>query len=290
MPEIHVYRANHTLDADESQIRAKEFVQKKQTFDADGNLLQECNYQEDGLLEHEYRYAYDERGNIVEEKLIEGPEMAGHRTFAYDDNNRRITETVHYLDGSEDTTHFVYNGAGQVVSYSTTDSDGEPGISGKKEYENGLLTHEVELDAFGELSLERHVEYNLNGLPVVEIAESTEGYSRKTLEYDSQNRLILQKTYNRENQLAERLRFEYGPSGNVSCQVEENKDGIETTILSYDPAGNIVSQLTTGADDEPIQEITREFDGQNRPVVIEVVFTRPGSQVPLHYRLRYEYF
>lgn len=106
--------------------------------------------------------------------------------------------------------------------------------------------------------------------------------------YDKIGNASIIRRYNEDKHLTERNTYTYDSDGRVSESMEETSSGIEITYTAYDDTGNIVLQEEKTENGELLSRIERTYDNENRPLVTNVFFNRPG-QGPKHYRTRLEY-
>jgi len=181
-------------------------VLRENSYDENGLLVKEIEYDEEGGIERAYEYKYDENGLLV--KKIEYDEEGGIERvyeYKYDENNRLIQKSMRY-DEDITITDYEYDENGELIT--------EPEF--EEEYENVKYEYDPE-----------------TGLPISRTTRSGDGYGYTVDEFYPTG-IIMKSTWYSEDGEATRVRLydEYGKQ-------TESTDRRDTTSYQYDKNGNL---------------------------------------------------
>ncbi len=285
------FRALHTDGLEEEEIREHEYQYQNTEFDEYGNTLSEETFSPEGELEHKSEYAYDNKGRLVEEILIEEDDfISEHRTSEYDEQGRLYKEQLHYLDDSFDETVYTYNAVGMLISKVTTDSEGEVGNRVDLEYKGALLLSEAEYDADGAVISKKKFSYDEVGNLTEESVEGKEEEFSLTHEYGENGKRLVSRRFDRNGKLVARSTYTYDVKGQAVEIREETVTGIELMKMEYDERGNLLLQETsTEEDEEVLSTVERTYNENDHIVTTHVYINGRGQRAMQDYRIRFEY-
>ncbi|MEI7981055.1 MAG: hypothetical protein WCI71_05350 [Bacteroidota bacterium] len=96
-------------------------------YDQNGHVLKEIKYDRTGHFEGMHLFAYDDKGFVVTESYFpEVDQEAEKTTFENDESGTVLKSLKQYLDGSVDTTLFLYDDNKRLVKKITSADDDEP--------------------------------------------------------------------------------------------------------------------------------------------------------------------
>lgn len=288
MATVKVYRANNTFDLNDFDVREKEYLQKEIILNSNSDTLKETTYNEFGDIESIYEFEYDENNRLVKELLTEEGEIVGNKSITYNESGKIKTEKEHYIDDSYDMTTYHYAENGDLISTETIDNENIKTKYTLAVYSNNKVTKYSEYDEDDNLVFSQEINYNEKLQPTEEVTTAHGETITKVMIYDDAN-LVQLKTYNSEEQLKERLTWEYDSSGKIMKSIEENVNGIEISEFQYNENGMPILQVVKDENDIVTQQIERTFDEQNRPLIVSINIQAKNSMPSIYYRLRYEY-
>lgn len=106
-------------------VGTKTITDSKCTYDANGLLLQEINYNKDGLLKSTTNYKYSKTGDVIEElEYDEKNALKEKRTFKYNAMGDKSEELVLDANGKQiKKMVYVYDARGLKTEKRTYDAD-----------------------------------------------------------------------------------------------------------------------------------------------------------------------
>ena len=195
------------------------------TYDAAGRLTRKHhateNTFEDVIRRDEttYTYAYDEKGNLAEEKRVSSYSNGGGEevttTYTYNESGKETLKKITFKDGGWDQVETSYHENGAVYQV-------------RKRNSSVLGTRVTEYDEQGRL-LREWTEKGTNG-PLITL-ENT---------YDEQGRLV------KTTRSSGADYYTYDGDGNL---IEES-NGVDRVVYTYDESGNCLSQTRLSLTDE----------------------------------------
>ena len=201
-------------------------------YDVRGNLVQEMEYKDDKLEDASY-YRYDDRGNRISERywdhsgLIPLPKRCAK--YTYDDQNQVLT-AIHYDGWGRETHRFTYTYDDEANSYTCDDSSGDPSTYYLNEDGQTIrLSRNINGSAY-----ETHYEYDQQG----NLLQSTtyrdgQRHSIYQLRYDDQGRKIWEGDFDAEGNLEKETSILF--NGNIGT----THYSWGTHYSYYDPDGRI---------------------------------------------------
>ena len=211
-------------------------------YDANGNILEEREYNENGGLEDYTTYAYDANDNLLEERYYnEYGSLESRETYTYDREDRE-TEHCSYDESGSLLWRIVtvYDEQGSMLSKTKYRDGGELDYvySYENEYdaENRLIKAAVSLALDGDdLQPNGYVtySYNADGKRILENHFSTEGDLSWKQSYDADGHELEYASYKRDGTENWKEQFEYDSHGNV-IKVSDYEDGVLKNWIEYE--------------------------------------------------------
>lgn len=284
------FRANNISDLDETEIREVEFLNQYTQYNESGHPIEIITYNEDGSINHTYKYGVNEEGKVLDELLFEADgEITEHRSMEYSPEGLLIKELVHYADGTADQLIYKYDDKGRLLSRRSIDSEGETGNYLVNVYNNDFLVSESEYDIAGEIITQRKIIYNEEGKITEEVFRTPEENYHILYSYEEIGQPSVRRRYNEDKHLTERNTFTYDNEGRISESMDETSSGIEITYTTYDEAGNLILQEEKTENGDLLSSVECTYDALNRMLTTSVFYEKPGAQAAHYYRVRNEY-
>ena len=225
------------------------------TYDTAGRLTRkhiatEDTYQGNARLdESTYTYAYDTKGNLIEEKRVSVYSNGSEEittTYRYNEANQTTLKKTVFASGSwnEETTEYRTDGTLYKVTERNSSSD------------------KVYVDEYDEQE-RLHKEW------VIEADGYT--YASRTYHYDTAGRLVQIDRYPAAVNFPGTVTYEYDDKGNLLCETE----GTQKTTYTYDEKGNCLTTVCTGTNYDWNKRYT--YDKQGRLIEEVTTYAREDS-------------
>ena len=281
--------------AEDSNPDLKEMPCKKLNYselDKSGNTVKDIKYDEFEEVEEIIENVYNDKGNLIEEKIfLNEDEFSERKTYKIDENGRIATEFIHYLDESIDTVSYEYDAEGNLIKKVLTDSDGVVESKEILKYKNGKEISYVFYNEDDELVTERISGYDTSGNLLRIIYHNSEEDEKYRIEntYNDDNRLVKTHKFNENDDLIEKLSYKHNDKGRVIEAITENQNKNNIITFKYNDNGNAIEQKEMNIDETLNHYIEREFD-ENGNVLKIIVFINGSDTMPdMNYILEYEY-
>ncbi len=261
-------------------------------LDNSGNTIKEIKYNEFEEVEEIIENVYNDKGNLIEEKIFLGEdEFSERKTYENDENGRLKTEFIHYLDETIDTISYEYNSDGKIVKKVLTDSEGVVENKEIFDYKNGKEISYSSYNEDDELVLERINGYDDSGNLLRTIYFNSEENEKYRIEntYDENNNLIKALKFNENDDLTEKLSYKYDDKRRVIEVIAENQNENSLSNFKYDDNGNAIEQKEMNVDETLNHFIERNFDEDGHILKITVFINGHNSMPDMNYILEYEY-
>jgi YD repeat-containing protein len=291
--EILIFKKEILLkSAHQNHLEEHEYLFSRSTYTHSGKVASEIHYSPDGKINQEYKFAYDDKGFLLEEILLEdGGFVADHKKYDMNNTGKIEKEYRYYSDGSFDTIEYVYNDKGQVVKSTTIDPDGEIEHIEEFEYESDLLVHYKAFDGEGDLISEKKTTYDEKGNPVEWLeSDALEGTSlRIEAEYYPSGNKKQTLVWNEDDELIEKTLLTEDVNGRLAEVVEENANRKNTIRYEYDTEGNIIKQEEFDKKNNLVSSVSRVFAPGHQLISSDVFIDGAGRGLSKNYSLRHEY-
>lgn len=266
-------------------ILENRYLFSKTVYDEHGNVILDERYNPDGGLEETEEKNYDKEGRLVESKNILHGEVAGHKSYEYEDGKIK-RGFIHYVDGAKDTIEYEYE-AEKLKRKLFYDEDKELEKEVVYEREGNRLT-EFTKDEDGGILEEKVQVFEGDRLVEETYTDHFSGASYQlTFKYDDQGREISSQRSDSEGALAESVEKTYDDNGNL-IRIEDVENQ-RVVVMEYDDQGNNTFQEERMNDGTVVSTITRSFDAQGLHIYSEVFLDGLGQQMSQRYNVYREY-
>lgn len=256
-----LYKTEYSLHGENNEPREEaRFKTSYREFDDNENVTLDITYLEDGSVDRQYEYIYDDN-KLVDEKLYYEDELSEHNSYVYDGDV--LTKSyVHYQDGSKDTMHYEYDTEGHLIKKTLMDEDGDVEEIQEWNYDDGMLISMKKFeDNLQEPVWEEQNKYDEEKRLVEHITWDypEERTYKEVLEYDENGREALIKSYVND-ELKEKANFQRDENGRPQEIIEE-KPGEKTRVVQeYDDQNRVTGQKVFNKEDHELYSISRKFD------------------------------
>ncbi len=263
---------------------------KERLFDEQGNTTKEVSYNPPGIVDQTIESQYDEKNRLIEESCFDEEDELLEKTIFYWDNDKKIKEEKHYLDGSIDTTTFTYNTNGQLTEKMCKDDEDE--IENKElfNYDGKRLNEHMLFEGEDELIEKKTFVFENDKLISETHLDAIEGdETRKEFRYDADGNIAKELNYNPKNQLIKKTEFLKYKGQYVIEFREEDRYKNNITKLTYNEYDNIILQEQFSIDGELNHRIERNFDDGQRLLESLTFVNTQGQGVNLHFKEVHKY-
>jgi YD repeat-containing protein len=265
---IHI--TNYTFDGG----NWKEVNIMKAQYNATGDLIKETRHAADGVLQFEYMYWYNDKGEMIK---VTGRRMRNEKLvpyeyeYIYDDRGNQIKGIGYGEDGEETSSYTArYDENGNFIE----------GI----DYKDGqsVSKYVAEYDERNNLIEEsKYTVYRYKG------SERLQLEYRHLYEYDGRNNLVTEKKYGNNGTLEYHYFYEYDANDHLVNGVSYAEDGSVLSRYSaeYDENGNLIKSVHYGPEGRIESINTAQYDKNNR-LIEEKDST--GNSPKIIYRAEYD--
>lgn len=288
-----IYRVPLSPEMEDEPNFAGRVLQSFNEYDRDGNILLEMNYTSDGALNEKNEYTYDPEGRLMSMAIYgEDGDVLEKRAISRDEHGGITGETIVYLDGSEDTVEYRYDGDMLAEKVQFND-DGETENRETYAYEEGHVRIMERFNEDGEKTYRMENSFQ-NGVireSRVWNAFEDEEYTMITT-FNSEGSKLEECRYDGKNRLIGRNLYEEDDAGRVVSIVEEDREKKNTTEMEYDDHGRLARQVETDANGQLVSEVIRNYDEEGRLSDMEVLYLnrRMGTVVKNFLVYEYEFY
>ncbi len=288
-----IKKFDYYFDDNKNEVVEQEGVRHEFTeYNKNALLTSEIKYDHNGMMIDRIEKKFDDKDKVLEEILFdENNELVERRTFERNENGKIVLGFLHYLDGSVDTTTYIYNENGDLIEKTIRDSDGDSDGREVFTYNNGKRATEESFDENNELITKNRYLFNDRG-HLMEVSNWTadEGMMLRTVnKYDENGDVERILRYDIENNLIEKSIYELDDKARVVKIIEEDQYKKVETHIEYDADGNVIEQQQLNSEGEINHRIVRKYDNENNVIESEVAVNGHGVDISQHYLMRYEY-
>jgi len=289
---ISLYKFDYVLkDINSEEFELKGGIYNKTTYDTEGRTLSEIKYDDTGVVEQHYGYAYNEQGmKIADRSWGENGDLINDMEYDIDADGRTQFAYKNYLDGSKDTITYRYDDGGKLIAREVRSDDDELEMIESYVYEGDNEVLYESRNEENELVYRKETAYNEKGNVVEEktwMAE-TDATTRVVNQYDDAGELQSVTSFTGDDDIIFKVNYER--SGELIIGVkEESSERTVLTKIEYDEKGNPVVQEERNEEGELNSRIERKFDNEGNVIESEAIIDTHGAGRNQHYVLKYEY-
>jgi hypothetical protein len=288
-----IYRTNLvTVGIGQGQIEMLPYLFNETEYNSKGAIISQSSYTSDGLLVEKLAFEYDEQDRIITQYYFTEPDEPSEVVeYLRNDKGLLIKDVKKYLDGSFDTTTYLYDEQERLTEKITVDDEGETDLHEKYFWKDKLLIKHEAVDAEGNIVSSEEFKYDEKG-NVIEHTQMDEetGESQRTLStFDKANHKTSDELYNDEGDLMEKVTYKSDESGKLISSEFDSSQKWSTTEYYYDDRGNNLGHLETDEEGNHLVLVEHTYDELNNRLE-SMVFSNGGTMATnQHYRLKYEY-
>jgi len=227
----------YTFDSDDTE-RVHGHISSYIEYNEAGNIIKAISYLPEGDIENKTISEYDESGKIIREsEYIDETEIGEDSFFVRDDKGEILRIEKKFADGSE--AIITYERSDDKKTLNMVNRDEEGNLE-EREFivfnaEGKMLVKEIY--DFNDKLQEKYInEFNELGQLVkqTELGKKEVFVLETELEYDDNDNVIRQITYNRKHQITHKLLFSYDDKNRKIKQQVSNAYIIETIFNDED--------------------------------------------------------
>jgi YD repeat-containing protein len=288
-----VYRTNLvSVGIGQGEIETLPYLFNETEYNSGGVITSQSSYTSDGLMVEKMVFEYDEQGRIITQYYYTEPDEPSEVVdYLWNEKGLLIKDVKKYLDGSFDTSSYLYDEQDKLKEKITVDDEGTTDLHEKFFWKDShLLKHEVN-DAEGNIISSEEFKYDDRGNVIehTHMDEETGENQRTVTTYDEKNHKTSDEIYNDEGDLVESIAYNNDESGKLISSEYDSPQKWSTTEYYYDDHGNNLGHLETDEEGNQLVLVEHTYDNlKNRTE--STVFSNGGTLATnQHYRLRYEY-
>jgi hypothetical protein len=288
-----IYRTNLvTVGIGQGQIETLPYLFNETEYNSKGAIISQSSYTSDGLLVEKMAFEYDEQGRIITQYYFtESDEPSEVVEYLRNDKGLLIKDVKKYLDGSFDTSTYLYDDQERLTEKITVDDDGMTDLHEKFLWKDKLLLKHEATDAEGNIISSEEFKYDDKG-NVIEhtLMDEETGENQRTLStFDEANHKTGDELYNDEGDLIEKVTYKSDESGKLISSEFDSSQKWSTTEYYYDDHGNNLGHLETDEEGNHLMLVEHTYDELNNRME-SMVFSNGGTMATnQHYKLKYEY-
>jgi hypothetical protein len=288
-----VFRANLiSVGAGQGQMETVPYLISTTEFDINGHVLSQSSFSAEGILTEKISWEYNDQGQIIKELFFtEEEDLSETVTFERDEKGKILKDLKEYMDGSIDTTTYLYDDSNKLIQKTTIDDEGVTDLCEKYTWNKDLLTrHEVSDGENNQISLEEF-KYDPKG-NILEHKktdlETGENFKRLYL-YNEKGQKVSEELYNEKDKLIETVIYTLDPDGKLISATTEGFQKNSVTRIFYDEQGNNTGQEETNSDGDQMVLVQHNWDKNNNLISSTVYIDGRGISLSQNYELNYEY-
>ena len=291
--KISVSRTNLVnVGIGQGQMETLPYLFNETEFNNKGIIISQSSYSPDGLLVEKMAFEYDEQGRITTQYYYTEPDEPSEIVeYLRNDKGLLIKDVRKYMDGSFDTTTYLYDDLERLTEKITVDDEGVTDLHEKFSWKDKLLLKHEAIDAEGNIVSSEEFRYDDKGNVIehVQMNEETGENQRTVSTYNDANHKTGDELYNEEGDLLEKVTFITDESGRMVSSEYDSPQKWSTTEYMYDDRGNNLGHLETDEEGNQLLLVEHTYDEQNNRLE-SMVFSNGGTLATnQHYRLKYAY-
>lgn len=284
----HDYVIRTALDED---VEINSYPYLERVYDAQGNLISDKTYNDEGEIQEFFAYAYDDAGRRIETKsFYDEDEVIETTTYHYGDSRHPQLALKKYADTSEEKIIFEYDSEGRLIKKMVINDENEVEEQESWRFEG---EHEVwyEKEEWGDAVFTEEQTYDAEGRLIGIKLQEGDFYSTTIhrIQYNEQGERYLIEKFDDEGEKIGVIRMDSYDNGRPTEVTETGPSGIRRVLYNYDRFGNPVLQQEFDGDDIMVSEIIRTYDEDGLILSTDVTNDRKGVGMNQHYRIEYTY-
>jgi hypothetical protein len=273
--KITVVQTIYKDDSFQIEAISSERTVSETTYDANGQVLEEKRFAQDGTLENTLINTYADGKLVLQEHRGEFEEFSEKFAFQYDDKGHLIKQLKHYADGSVDETLYHYNTQWQLIEKKTMNDEGEMEEHTHYSYKGNHLVAEETLDIDEETISSHHYTFDEAGNMLEHLSNGVEGYVKIVNTYNAKNHRTSTHKFDEDGNTLEETLIEESEDGLSMKMTETLSSGTSYYAIDLDAHGRQLKQEETDEDGDLISSIEREYDEDGNLLVSKAMVYRP---------------
>ncbi len=280
------------IEFDLDRIEEERYVIKEAVFGFDELLIEESDYNRNGLLENRILFHYDkEKRNTETIHYNARNESLERHQITYNESDLITRTQIEYNNGSKYIKEISFTELGHADEVVITDENGE--FQGREVYvydAQGNVVEEIEMDELNMEILRHKRVYNDEGELMEEsIFRAGELESRKVFEYDANENTSRISDYDHENRLMQTTAYLFDANQNlIESRIRSDHNAYELVEeMEYDEDNNMI--LCIGKAEGKLV-FRNACTYENGRIASEEVFEKELYRgVATHFKLIHEY-
>ncbi len=231
----------------------------KRTYNANGDLLEEIEFDEDGEEIQKTINEYDGNNRLTKSTLFDSGNFAESTTFEYNDSGKLVKESRSFEEGYPVHVLYSYNDQGMIIEKRTEDDDKElerrETFEYHPEWSDQIIVHRV-YDEENTLTQETRTQWELRD-DIVKAKELIAedfigGHFKRTEFFDPRKRQdnVGFVSYDRKGKVLEVFKIKFDEHGN---EIEEKSESVVagdnfTVTYEHDESGRVTRQIQMQGD------------------------------------------
>lgn len=231
----------HRTGYDKNDVEPVEYMEVSALYDDHNQLVREERYEPDGTLNTLTVNQYNDRQQLIVSEQFDQDNTLLQKTTNTYEGDLLICQSYSF---GEDTTEYltkhVYDEHGMEIRREAFVDGKLDYVENVKEYDNGLLSRELENDDYGKTMYEHLYKYNDLGQVVQYVRNEVQNKDRRSYdyEYDVRGNRVKELIYDYDNMLIAKKYNTYDEEGRLVMVEEEDLDNYRKVKLEYE--GNLV--------------------------------------------------
>jgi YD repeat-containing protein len=200
-----VYRTNLvTIGIGQGQIETLPYLFNETEYNTKGAIISQSSFTSDGLLVEKMAFEYNEQGRIITQYYFTEPDEPSEVVeYILNDKGLLIKDVKKYLDGSFDTTTYLYDDQERLTEKTTVDDEGVTDLREKFFWKNKSLVKHEAIDAEGNIVSTEEFTYDDKGNAIehTQMDEESGENQRTVSTFDEANHKTGDELYDEEGDL-----------------------------------------------------------------------------------------